>query len=822
MKTILSFFAILFAVCAIQAQTTISDDFESYTNFAINPTSQWTFVDEDADSTYGFLSISFPGMFSRMAFMVFNPSQASTDLSSTMPPHSGSKFLACFASATTANNDWVISPDLGTHEGAILTFWARSYTSEYGLEKFKVGYSTTTNSTSSFTFIQGGSYVEAPTTWTQYSYTIPADAKYVAINCVSDNVHLFMLDDIDILIALGPTLIVSTTNVDFGSLILGDSATTAIHITAFDLSDDITATTTAPFEVSADGITFGSTAMVDTAGGTLYIKYVPTVAGASTEDLTLSATGLTDVIVPLTGNAVECNTVTAFPYSCGFEPTEGPTLCWRYIDVNNDGDGENDEFIFTQTTDNNTMVAYIHSDDSTIVSANDWIISPEFEISNGMYASFDYEVGSYLIWTFPETFSVWAIPQGNSIDNAINLVPAQPRGDGSLQNMIVDLSAFAGQTIRIGIKLETPTDEGYYFAVDNFVVDFIASSLNLVSADTIDFGDVGIGGLRIAQATFSAMRITNDINVETAGDYLVSADGTTYSASITLPGDTTQLNFTRNFYIQFSPSAAGTITENVIVSSIDTEDTLTITATGVGIECNAITDFPYQVDFTQEAPCWTIFNDNNDDGKFYINEEDGYAYYRFSSSNAANDWLISPAMAINDENLALTIGYSCEGADYPETFSVWAITDLNNHTGGTQILAPVSANSTSILYTPYVDLTPYSGQTIYIGIKAESAADMYMLYIDDIKVQAGNSINETSVDNTVNVYPNPATSVLNITSTSIINQVEIFNMTGQLIHKTQSTDNNLKINTNDFAQGFYFVKIHNENGMTTKKVSIIK
>ena len=62
---------------------------------------------------------------------------------------------------------------------------AKTYMDDYGLERFKVLYSTTDNSKASFTNYLAGSasgYVEARVeAWTPYAYTVPADAKSVAI-----------------------------------------------------------------------------------------------------------------------------------------------------------------------------------------------------------------------------------------------------------------------------------------------------------------------------------------------------------------------------------------------------------------------------------------------------------------------------------------------------------------------------------------------------------------------------------------------------------------------------------------------------------------
>lgn len=200
MKKLFTFLATLFAIVALNAQT-ITDDFESYANFTINPTGTWSFNDVDQSATYGFENYSFDNAYSAMAYIVFNPSATTPVLSDTLA-HSGSKVLACFAATTPPNNDWVISPDLGGATGT-LSFYAKSYTDEYGLERMKVGYSTTTSDPSAFTFIQTGNYVGVPVDWTLYNYTFPAGTRYVAINCVSNDAFIFCVDDVTLTYTVG-------------------------------------------------------------------------------------------------------------------------------------------------------------------------------------------------------------------------------------------------------------------------------------------------------------------------------------------------------------------------------------------------------------------------------------------------------------------------------------------------------------------------------------------------------------------------------------------------------------------------------------------
>ena len=193
-------FTLLMTVCffaTVSAQ--INDGAESYTTFTLNPSGTWTWVDVDQSATYGFTGIAFENSGAAMAAIVFDPA-ATTPALTGLTPHGGSKMFAFFAAVMPAqggtgpNNDWMISPRLLT--AGTFSFWAKSYTTEYGMERFKVLTSTTDNQTASFTAITTGSYVTVDTTWTQFTYTIPASAKYVAIQCVSNDAFIFLVDDV--------------------------------------------------------------------------------------------------------------------------------------------------------------------------------------------------------------------------------------------------------------------------------------------------------------------------------------------------------------------------------------------------------------------------------------------------------------------------------------------------------------------------------------------------------------------------------------------------------------------------------------------------
>ena len=169
------------------------DGFETYDDFALE-FAPWTTVDVDGSATYGMTNTTWPNSQAPLAYIIFNPN-STTPPATTILPHGGNKFAASIAATTPPNNDWLITPVL--NRPLELRFWARSLMAEYGLEKFKVGVSTTGTSPSDFTIISGANPISAPVDWTEYVYNLSNynGNVYVGIQCVSNDAWIFMLDD---------------------------------------------------------------------------------------------------------------------------------------------------------------------------------------------------------------------------------------------------------------------------------------------------------------------------------------------------------------------------------------------------------------------------------------------------------------------------------------------------------------------------------------------------------------------------------------------------------------------------------------------------
>lgn len=85
---------------------------------------------------------------------------------------------------------------------------------------------------------------------------------------------------------------------------------------------------------------------------------------------------------------------------------------------------------------------------------------------------------------------------------------------------------------------------------------------------------------------------------------------------------------------------------------------------------------------------------------------------------------------------------------------------------------------------------------------------------------SGVNIEEIESLNDVNIYPNPASSVINVTATNLT-KIKIYNAVGQLIHNEEVSSDNVTVDTQDWTNGFYYVTVETANGNSTSQKIIV-
>ncbi|MFT5236417.1 MAG: hypothetical protein ACI9M9_000001, partial [Flavobacteriaceae bacterium] len=200
------------AAFAMNAQVTVwEDSFETYPDFEITTIGDWTQIDNDALATYGSQDYDFINEQYIGTGIVFNPSMATPDPTGTQTANAdqnpnwvvrtGDKGLYMIASTSLLNDDYLISPqvNLTGATGSNLSFWAKSITDNFGLERFVVLLSTTGNAQADFTEDISGGEQQAPIgNYFEYSYDLSAydgQEVYIAIHYVAQDSFILLMDD---------------------------------------------------------------------------------------------------------------------------------------------------------------------------------------------------------------------------------------------------------------------------------------------------------------------------------------------------------------------------------------------------------------------------------------------------------------------------------------------------------------------------------------------------------------------------------------------------------------------------------------------------
>ncbi|MCX7696777.1 MAG: immunoglobulin domain-containing protein [Bacteroidales bacterium] len=184
-------------------------DFENSTDYTTDFT-PWTTYDGDGKPTYQSADCNFPNEGSAFAWMCMNPVASGWTASQGDVAHGGSRCGMSICPADgSASNDWFISPPIQLGTNSSFSFWALSpKPGTWGNDEFKVLVSTTNNNPSSFTPISGSNPVQAPSTWTQFTYDLSSynnQTIYLAIQHVSSGKFMLWIDDLVINSTVGCT-----------------------------------------------------------------------------------------------------------------------------------------------------------------------------------------------------------------------------------------------------------------------------------------------------------------------------------------------------------------------------------------------------------------------------------------------------------------------------------------------------------------------------------------------------------------------------------------------------------------------------------------
>ncbi len=356
---------------------------------------------------------------------------ASTGLSTSGGINDGGCFRFYY---TTTPPQYLISPELsGTDDDSIMIEFRYKAGSATWAESFAVGYSTTNNATESFTWLPEVTNI-VDLDYVVYSQFLPQGVKYVSIKCTSyDKLYLY----IDSLyLGLPPTCLpvtgLTVTNVDESSATISWNSS-ADSYSVYNGATYVGTTTDTSYTING---------LLATTAYTFGVRAI-----CAADDSAIIAT--VSVTTP-------CGAVSTFPFEEEFN--EIPS-CWTLIDA--DGDGQN-WFIF-----NTSGTIQSASYNSAALTPDNWLVTPPLAIP----ATGSYEV----TWTATAQDQSWPaehygvyISTTSPVVSAFTMIQEWTLSTGVF-HPVIDLSAYAGETIYIALRHFNCTDN-FRLSIDDFIV----------------------------------------------------------------------------------------------------------------------------------------------------------------------------------------------------------------------------------------------------------------------------------------------------------------------------------------------------------------
>ena len=218
---------------------------------------------------------------------------------------------------------------------------------------------------------------------------------------------------------------------------------------------------------------------------------------------------------------------------------------------------------------------------------------------------------------------------------------------------------------------------------------------------------------------------------------------------------------------------------------------------------------------------------------FYENGNDHYlsaSAYDGSDDTEATCWIVSPSFS--------TVGYSGVSVTFDnrgrynvyQDIEVYVSTDFAGDSASFDAATWTQVTGFAVDQT-YDDYDWVTGSASLGDVGEQASVYIAFKYVSIVgnggnwvvnNVVISDNTDVSRISNNLSIFPNPATSVLNINSESSINNITISNVIGQRVMNIENVNtNNSTIEVADLAKGVYLLNIENIDG-TSSIVKFVK
>lgn len=387
-------------------------------------------------------------------------------------------------------------------------------------------------------------------------------------------------------------------------------------------------------------------------------------------------------------------------------------------------------------------------------------------------------------------------------------------------NLVVNLAAGTNRLVvppyTVGVEKDLTVTSGELRLSSSRINGNIVNNGTLTSTGTLELALWGA-----SLTTSSSVASTNAQTITGSGVFRNSATTTTANLASFLINNTSAGGVTLDVPL----SASGTLTltagkVNTTATNLLTLGTATAAGTLSGGSNTAYINGPF---------ARTIGG---------TNANTNYIHYPVGKATYAPIWLAPATTAVSNmkaEAFESNTGMAGTGTVNLSATRRWeaplvsgTITDINVRIGDANIgtlSIPVQASSATGIYTAaFGDTATYTASTATVPATVQSTAVAtstdytgYLSYAE--KDPALGTVELAATDNSVKVYPNPFTEILNISDVREVASVSITDMSGRIVKTIAKPTAQLSLG--DLKSGMYLVTLKYKNG-TVKSVKAIK
>lgn len=185
----------------------------------------------------------------------------------------------------------------------------------------------------------------------------------------------------------------------------------------------------------------------------------------------------------------------------------------------------------------------------------------------------------------------------------------------------------------------------------------------------------------------------------------------------------------------------------------------------------------------------------------------------FSPIGTASRWLITPKVKLGSFGNFIEWNARSQDASFPDDYLVLISRTTPTIAAFEDTIAKLSAEYVDwTLRTVDLSLKGFNDDSVYVAF-VNKTNNGYKLYIDDIRIWKEDpaSLIEVSAVNTVDVFPNPSTDFVKISTIDSFISAKFYALNGQEI----LTSKDQKINIQALNIGVYFISIETSKGIVS-------